>query len=68
MFRKSAYEVFVEEKKAGFIITLCKDLDEALGGGIRIGSTTEIVGNPGVGKTQFWYVKVYTICKSVAIY
>lgn len=59
MFRKSAYEVYAEEKEAGFIITLCRELDDAFGGGIRIGSTTEIVGSPGAGKTQFWYVWVH---------
>lgn len=54
MFKKSAYEVWTEEKEAGSIITLCKDIDDAIGGGICIGSITELVGSPGVGKTQFW--------------
>lgn len=61
MFKKSAYEVWTEEKKAGSIITLCKDIDDAIGGGICIGSITELVGSPGVGKTQFWYVKVHLV-------
>lgn len=54
MFKNSAYEAYNEEKKADFIITLCKDFDNAIGGGIRIGSITELVGGPGVGKTQIW--------------
>lgn len=54
MFSKSAYEVYKEEKENGYIITLCRDFDDAIGGGIRIGSITELVGGPGVGKTQFW--------------
>lgn len=54
MFDKSAYEVWQEEKEAGYIITLCRDFDDAIGGGIRIEKITEIVGGPGVGKTQFW--------------
>lgn len=54
MFRKSAYEVWKDEREARCIITLCKDFDDAIGGGIRVGSITELVGGPGVGKTQFW--------------
>lgn len=54
MFTKSAYEIYKEEKDGGLIITLCKDLDDAIGGGIRVGSITELVGNPGAGKTQLW--------------
>lgn len=56
MFQKSAYEVWRDEKEAGFIITLCQGLDDAIGGGIRVGSITELVGGPGVGKTQIWWV------------
>lgn len=54
MFSKSAYEVWKDEKEAGVIITLCRDLDDAIGGGIPIGPITELVGGPSVGKTQFW--------------
>lgn len=54
MFKNSAYEAYNEEKEAGFIITLCKDFDNAIGGGIRVGAITELVGSPGVGKTQIW--------------
>ena len=34
------------------IISFCKQLDKALGGGIPCGQITEIVGLPGAGKTQ----------------
>lgn len=54
MFRNSAYEVWKDERDAGFIITLCKNFDDAIGGGIPVGKITELVGGPGVGKTQFW--------------
>lgn len=54
MFQKSAYDIWKDERAAGFIVTLCKDFDGAIGGGIPVGSITEIVGGPGVGKTQFW--------------
>lgn len=54
MFSNSAYEIWKEERDAGVIITLCRDLDDAIGGGIRIGKLTEFVGAPGVGKTQIW--------------
>lgn len=54
MFQKTAYDVLKDEREAGYIFTLCKDFDVAIGGGIRIRSITEIVGAPGVGKTQFW--------------
>ncbi|XP_031636026.1 DNA repair protein RAD51 homolog 3 [Contarinia nasturtii] len=53
MFGKRAYDVWKEEKNAGFIITLCREFDEAIGGGIRMKSITELVGQPGSGKTQF---------------
>lgn len=54
MFQKTAYDLLKEERAAGCISTLCKDFDDAIGGGIPIGSITEIVGGPGSGKTQFW--------------
>lgn len=56
MFQKTAYDLLKEERAAGCISTLCKDFDDAIGGGIPIGSITEIVGGPGSGKTQFWWV------------
>lgn len=55
MFQKTAYDLWKDERAAGCIVTLCKEFDDAIGGGIPIGSITEIVGGPGVGKTQFWW-------------
>lgn len=54
MFQTTAYDILKEERQVGPIVTLCKDFDDAIGGGIPIGSITEVVGGPGVGKTQFW--------------
>lgn len=51
----SANEIWESEKKRGNIVTLCKDLDCAIGSGIPIGALTELVGAPGSGKTQLWY-------------
>ncbi|GIL55290.1 hypothetical protein Vafri_10852 [Volvox africanus] len=34
------------------IVTMCRDLDELLGGGVATGQVTEFCGVPGVGKTQ----------------
>lgn len=53
MFSDS-YEIREEERKIGTIITLCKDLDDAIDGGIRLTKITELIGGPGAGKTQFW--------------
>nr|CAB3265406.1 DNA repair protein RAD51 homolog 3-like [Phallusia mammillata] len=39
-------------KQQSSIVTFCRSLDEALGGGISIGSVTEIAGESGCGKTQ----------------
>lgn len=50
----SSYEIRKQEKAAGNIITLVKDIDEVIGGGIFITKITELVGAPGSGKTQFW--------------
>jgi len=36
----------------GRIPTFCRDLDLILGGGVETGCVTELVGVPGVGKTQ----------------
>lgn len=49
----SSYEIRKQEKAAGNIITLVKDIDEAIGG-IFVTKITELVGAPGSGKTQFW--------------
>ena len=34
------------------IITFCRAIDVMLGGGVKVGQLTEIVGVPGIGKTQ----------------
>lgn len=57
VFSKTAYDVWKEEKNTPSIITLCKDLDQAIGDGIKRGVITELVGAPGSGKTQLWYAK-----------
>lgn len=54
MIMKTAYDCWKDEQAIKPIITLCKDLDDAIGGGIRIGAITELIGGPGAGKTQFW--------------
>ncbi|PIA38706.1 hypothetical protein AQUCO_02700134v1 [Aquilegia coerulea] len=41
------------EHLAGHLRTQLKGLDEALCGGIPFGALTELVGPPGIGKTQF---------------
>lgn len=58
MFTKNTYDVWKEERAAGFIITLCRDFDDAIGGGFRVGLITELVGGPGVGKTQIWCLSI----------
>lgn len=37
---------------SGGIVTFSKEVDELLGGGIRLGEVTEVAGLPGCGKTQ----------------
>lgn len=34
------------------LVTFCRSIDQLLGGGVALGEVTEIVGSPGVGKTQ----------------
>lgn len=43
-----------EQEDQRSIVTFSAQLDEALGGGVPLGKTTEICGVPGVGKTQLW--------------
>ncbi|XP_066977572.1 DNA repair protein RAD51 homolog 3-like isoform X2 [Macrobrachium rosenbergii] len=35
-----------------YIVTFCKGLDDILGGGLPVGAITEVIGPPGIGKTQ----------------
>lgn len=53
---KTALEIYRDECTQEYISTFNKALDEALGGGIRVGCITEFCGEPGTGKTQLWYV------------
>lgn len=54
MFSKTALDVWKLESKRRGIVTLCKDLDEAIGNGIPVGVITELTGPPGSAKTQIW--------------
>lgn len=51
MFNKTAIDAFNSENKSIGIITLCKELDDAIGNGIPLGVITELNGSPGSGKT-----------------
>jgi predicted ATP-dependent serine protease len=49
----TAHEYLAQERKCrGHIVTFCKRIDTLLGGGISLGSLTELAGLPGTGKTQ----------------
>lgn len=52
---KSAFELYQEECELGYIPTLFKELDTAVGGGIFVGLITEISGNADTKKTEIWY-------------
>lgn len=54
MFEKTAFDLFTEEIDSKSIVTLCKDLDDAIESGFPLGKITEVVGPPGSGKTQLW--------------
>ena len=41
-----------ERRRGDSVATFSRDLDDLLGGGVPLGSVTEICGPPGVGKTQ----------------
>jgi len=49
---QDAHTLYEQEVSRRKIVTLCKNLDEALGGGISPGRVVELCGQPGVGKTQ----------------
>lgn len=54
IFANTAFDVWKSEEKPRGIVTLCKELDIAIGDGIPIGCITQLVGAPGCGKTQLW--------------
>lgn len=52
-------------------MTFSAQLDEALGGGVPLGKTTEICGAPGVGKTQLWsdtHIHILTQTHSLSVW
>jgi RAD51-like protein 2 len=49
----SALDLYRKTKQKRYLITLCEELDVALGGGVSTGQLTEFFGCPGIGKTQF---------------
>lgn len=57
----TALDLLHQEQALGSIVTFCSALDNALGGGVPVGKTTEICGAPGVGKTQLWYGRKWII-------
>lgn len=50
----TALDLLHQEQALGSIVTFCSALDDALGGGVPVGKTTEICRAPGVRKTQLW--------------
>lgn len=61
----TALDLLHQEQAVGSIVTFCSALDDALGGGVPVGKTTEICGAPGVGKTQLWYGRQWNIKRIV---
>ncbi|XP_065354472.1 DNA repair protein RAD51 homolog 3 [Calliphora vicina] len=53
MFKTTAFEVWRHEQELPKLITLIKELDDNLAGGLPLGIVTELCGAPGTGKTQF---------------
>lgn len=51
---KTALEILKEENSNQPIITMSKNIDTLLNGGIPLSKVTEIAGVAGVGKTQIW--------------
>ncbi|XP_069967218.1 DNA repair protein RAD51 homolog 3 isoform X2 [Bactrocera oleae] len=52
MFKTTCFEIWRQEKEMPRIITLCKNLDDNIEGGLAAGLITEFCGGPGCGKTQ----------------
>jgi len=49
---QTALDLIVSSSRDRPIISFCRELDMALGGGIPCGQITELCGVPGIGKTQ----------------
>lgn len=54
MFQTSAFDIWRKGEENKRIISMIKDLDDHLAGGISLGSLTELCGSSGSGKTQLW--------------
>uniref|UniRef100_A0A8C1GRM9 RAD51 paralog C n=1 Tax=Cyprinus carpio TaxID=7962 RepID=A0A8C1GRM9_CYPCA len=54
----TALDLLHQEQALGSIVTFCSALDDALGGGVPVGKTTEICRAPGVRKTQLMQLAV----------
>jgi len=50
--RVTALDLLEKEPSQGHVMTFNSDLDDLLGGGVKIGQVTEFCGVPGIGKTQ----------------
>ncbi|XP_075145516.1 DNA repair protein RAD51 homolog 3-like isoform X2 [Haematobia irritans] len=64
MFKTSAFAVWKKEEETKKIITLIKDLDDQLLGGIALGYITELCGSSGCGKTQMCTKKFLPMLES----
>ena len=59
--QKTLYELLQEceqkqQNEITHIPTFNQSFDEVLHGGIPLGQVTQIVGFPGIGKSQLWFV------------
>jgi len=50
---RSAVSCLKQEESLKGITCFCREIDEMLGGGVPRRAITEIIGTPGIGKTQF---------------
>ena len=50
-----------QEHEITHIPSFNQDLDEVLNGGIPLGQVTQLVGFPGIGKSQLWFVFYYSL-------
>ncbi|CAD6996195.1 unnamed protein product [Ceratitis capitata] len=55
MLKTTCFDIWRQEIETPRIVTLCKELDDKLGGGIAAGFITEFCGGPGCGKTQMCF-------------